>query len=80
TYYEDLAGNISLALITTLQGLVVAIPCVALFTFFRNRIDAMAAEAASTIERLAILLEASPASAAGRPAGAPPVGAGRGPA
>lgn len=68
SYYEGLAGNISLALITTLQGLVVAIPCVALFTYFRNRIDAMSAEAASAVERLAILLEAAPAGAAVRPA------------
>lgn len=66
-YYEQLAGNISLALITTLQGLVVAIPCVALFTYFRNRIDAVASEAAATVERLAILLEATPV--AGRPTG-----------
>lgn len=65
-YYEQLAGNISLALITTLQGLVVAIPCVALFTYFRNRIDAVASEAAATVERLAIMLEASPGAA--RPA------------
>lgn len=68
SYYEELAGNISLALITTLQGLVVAIPCVSLFTYFRNRIDAVAAEGASVVERLAILLEAAPASAAARPA------------
>jgi biopolymer transport protein ExbB len=68
SYYEELAGSISLALITTLQGLVVAIPCVALFTYFRNRIDAMSAEAASVVERLAILLEAAPATAVSRPA------------
>lgn len=59
-YYEQLAGNISLALITTLQGLVVAIPTVALFTFFRNRIDAYASEAAQVVEQLAILLETVP--------------------
>jgi biopolymer transport protein ExbB len=57
-YYERLAGNISLALITTLQGLVVAIPCVILFSFFRNRIDAIAAGAAREIDRLTLLLEA----------------------
>lgn len=56
-YYERLAGNISLALITTLQGLVVAIPCVILFSYFRNRIDAIAATAAREIDRLTLLLE-----------------------
>ena len=69
-YYESLAGNISLALITTLQGLIVAIPCVALFTYFRNRIDAIASEAAMEIERLVIHLESTPGVA--RPAMAPP--------
>lgn len=59
-YYEALAGNISFALITTLQGLIVAIPCVALFTFFRNRIDAFASEAGAEIERLVIHLESAP--------------------
>jgi biopolymer transport protein ExbB len=59
-YYGRLAGNISLALITTLQGLVVAIPCVILFSFFRNRIDALAADAAKELDRLALLLEESP--------------------
>jgi len=59
-YYERLAGNISLALITTLQGLVVAIPCVILFSYFRNRIDAVASEAAREIDRLTLLLESPP--------------------
>lgn len=67
-YYESLAGNISLALITTLQGLIVAIPCVALFTFFRNRIDAFASEAAMEIEKLTLHLESA------TPAGMPPSG------
>lgn len=56
--HKALAGNISLALVTTLLGLIVAIPCMALFTFFRNRIDALAAEAAMEIERLLLHLEA----------------------
>jgi biopolymer transport protein ExbB len=64
-YYERLAGNISLALITTLQGLVVAIPCVILFSYFRNRIDAIAAEAAREIDRLTLLLESPPGEDAG---------------
>jgi len=59
-YHETLASNISLALITTFQGLVVAIPCTAAHVFLRNRIEAVAAlageiaeEFADTLERLA---------------------------
>jgi biopolymer transport protein ExbB len=66
---ELLASDISLALITTVQGLIVAIPCVALFTYFRNRIDAFASEAAQEIERIILHLE----SAAPAPGAAVPV-------
>jgi hypothetical protein len=76
--HEELAQNISLALVTTLMGLVLAIPCIALFTFFRNRIDAIGSEAGMEIERLALYLEsplteASPAPGRGAiPRPAPP--------
>ena len=66
--YEALAGDISMALITTLLGLALAIPCVALFTFFRNRIDAFASEAGMEIERLVLSLE-STGNASPRPRG-----------
>jgi biopolymer transport protein ExbB len=77
--HEQLADKISLALVTTLMGLILAIPCVALFTFFRNRIDAVGSETGMEIERLVLYLEsdsaaAGPASggqAAPRPAVAP---------
>jgi biopolymer transport protein ExbB len=62
--HEELASNISLALVTTLMGLIVAIPCVALYKFFGNRIDAFASEAALEIERLALHLESSGIGAA----------------
>lgn len=67
--HEALAGNISLALVTTLMGLILAIPCVSLYRYFGNRIDALASEAATEIERLVLHLEtsASPQSSA-RPA------------
>ena len=58
--YERLAENISLALVTTLMGLILAIPCIALYTFFRNRIDAIASEAGMEIERLILHLESAP--------------------
>ena len=37
-YYEALAANIAVALITTFQGLVVAIPCVSIYGYLRNRV------------------------------------------
>lgn len=79
TDHEGLAANISLALVTTLMGLTLAIPCIALYTFFRNRIDALASDAGMEIERLALNLESAPttgqavpASAMSRPARAVP--------
>jgi hypothetical protein len=44
------------------MGLILAIPVIALFTFFRNRIDAFAADAANEIERLTLHLESVPAA------------------
>lgn len=67
--HEALAGNISLALVTTLMGLILAIPCVSLYRYFGNRIDALASEAAMEIERLVLHLESSAApQASARPA------------
>ena len=61
TLHSDsaLASNISVALVTTLLGLTLAIPCVALFSFFRNRIDGLSSETAGEIERLVLHLEES---------------------
>jgi len=42
----DLAEGIYLALVTTVEGLVVAIPSLAAFAVFRNRVDHLVAEAA----------------------------------
>ena len=65
-YYEQLASNISLALVTTMQGLVVAIPCVILYSFFRNRIDAIAADAGGELDQLAMLLESAQSTGGAR--------------
>lgn len=46
----DLADGISIALVTTWWGLIVAIPALAAYGFFRNRIDTFAAETAVTAE------------------------------
>ncbi|MHC4446984.1 MAG: MotA/TolQ/ExbB proton channel family protein [Planctomycetota bacterium] len=75
--HEELASNISLALVTTLMGLILAIPCIALFTFFRNRIDTFGSEAGLEIERLVLHLEAAGAASAPAPAPAPGMAAPR---
>jgi biopolymer transport protein ExbB len=49
---EQLADGIGQALITTLLGLMVAIPAMLAFSFFRNRIDSLVAEAGKRIERI----------------------------
>ncbi len=67
--HEELAANISLALVTTLMGLILAIPCIALHRYFGNRIDALASEAALELERLVLHLESA---ATTRPGGLPP--------
>jgi biopolymer transport protein ExbB len=41
----DLAQGIYLALVTTVEGLIVAIPSLAAFAVFRNRVDQLVAEA-----------------------------------
>ena len=55
--HSALAGNISEALVTTMLGLILAIPCLTLFSFFRNRIESLSSEAAGEIERLVLHLE-----------------------
>jgi biopolymer transport protein ExbB len=48
----QLAAGIWEALVTTVMGLVVAIPTMFFVAFFRNRIDSFVAEAETTVERL----------------------------
>ena len=48
----ELAAGISVALVTTWWGLVVAIPALAAYGFLRNRIDILSAEAAVVAEEL----------------------------
>ena len=58
-YYQALADNIAIALITTFQGLVVAIPCVSIYGYLRNRVDALAGECAASAEEIVTLVEKS---------------------
>lgn len=53
---HELADSISLALVTTFEGLVVAIPTMAAFSFFRSRIDSIVAEAGKRIEQILVPL------------------------
>jgi biopolymer transport protein ExbB len=48
----DLASSISKALVTTLEGLVVAIPALSALSLFRTRIDSLVAEAGSKVEQV----------------------------
>ncbi len=49
---SELAPGIYKALVTTLFGLIVAIPAIAAFGFFRNRIDELVAQTALTAEQV----------------------------
>ena len=49
---SELAPGIYKALVTTLFGLIVAIPAIAAFGFFRNRIDELVAQSALTAEQV----------------------------
>lgn len=53
---DELAGAISLALVTTFEGLVVAIPAMVAGSYFRNRIDSLVAEGGKRIERITMPL------------------------
>lgn len=49
---DQLAGGISQALVTTLLGLIVAIPAMVAFSYFRNRIDSIVAEVGKRVEQI----------------------------
>jgi biopolymer transport protein ExbB len=59
---DELAGSISVALITTVLGLVVAIPVTAAVTFFRNRVASLAGSVAEMTEQLLGYVESHQAS------------------
>ncbi len=64
----DLAEGIYLALVTTVEGLIVAIPSLAAFAVFRNRVDQLVAEASYVAQHALTPLKRT------RIAGAPPRG------
>ena len=71
-----LAGAIGIALVTTLEGLMIAIPSLAIYAMLRNRIDSLTGEALVTCQKL-ISAFRSPRGGAFSPAGQErhPVGA-----
>lgn len=56
---DQLAGSISQALITTVLGLIVAIPCTAAYTYLRNRIDHLTTEIGESIDAMIAPIEAA---------------------
>lgn len=60
---DELASSIAVALITTVLGLVVAIPVSACLVFFRNRIDSITNEVGEMTEELLGLVESHQSSA-----------------
>jgi biopolymer transport protein ExbB len=70
---DQLAGDISLALVTTIMGLTLAIPTTSAVTYFRNRIEKIASDIAAIVDDLALHVEMPPQRSAGQAAqGAPP--------
>lgn len=64
---DQLAGNISQALVTTVLGLLVAIPCTAAYTYVRSRTDSLVSDVGETLEDLTAGLEAPANTAQGAP-------------
>lgn len=62
---DQLAGSISQALITTVLGLIVAIPATAMYTYLRNRIDHLTTEIGETIDDLIAPLETTESTGTG---------------
>jgi biopolymer transport protein ExbB len=74
----DLAEGIYLALVTTVEGLIVAIPSLAAFAVFRNRVDQLVAEVAYVAQHVFAPLKRAAAPTGPRvvsPPGPPSVGA-----
>jgi len=53
----ELARGIYQALVTTVEGLVVAIPCIGVYAFFRNRVDQFMAEMTSRVQSIFLPLK-----------------------
>jgi len=72
---DQLAGSISQALITTVMGLIVAIPATMAYAFLRNRIDSVVSEIARMTEEMAVHVEAGGTASQGARTARPGPGA-----
>ncbi len=70
---RDLSHGIYLALVTTVEGLIVAIPALGVFAMLRNRIDGLIAETAYVAQHVFAPLRRGPSRRA-VPVAAPPSG------
>jgi len=69
---SELARFMSMALVCTAEGLVVAIPCTIAFALFRRRIDKIGTDIAEDAEQIARLFLAASGSAPAAPSAARP--------
>lgn len=70
---NELAGHMSVALVCTAEGLIIAIPCTVAYALFKRRTDRLAGHVAEIAEQLVAPLGAAamPGVAAARPQGTP---------
>lgn len=68
----ELASGIYQALVTTVAGLIIAIPALGAFALFRNRVDELIAEAAYLSQHAVAPLKRRPPKPIGQPRQAPP--------
>lgn len=59
--HDQLAAKISIALVTTFWGLLIAIPALAIHGIFRTRVETLISEAALEVEELLFQMPAGPA-------------------
>ncbi|MCH7702303.1 MAG: MotA/TolQ/ExbB proton channel family protein [Planctomycetes bacterium] len=67
-----IADDISIALVTTFWGVAIAIPALAIFAMFRNRVDGLTVECAITADRILAVFKPGAAASAMRPAAIAP--------
>jgi len=64
---HQLSSYMSLALVATAEGLIVAIPCTMAYALFRRRIEALVSEASEVTEQIASFLERASDAGGERP-------------